>query len=251
MPRRRWEDWERSRLRKLKREEKRRREFERAFGQKSLQAPSVLDGDDGASRMDETASISSYEDDRWGVQIGYYPEAPTNQPPPVGLYSVDARHPADGQAAVVGHSQLEMMLDAGWGDEDDDEKEPVSPRRPQQVYPLADGGPGGNSSSTLVPLPTVSYYSNQSSHEGGRNPSMHSSHSYGSHASSYAPPPTQGSSSPYSETRPLAQTSALDSTWRGHAKKRSGSAAGGPSALSPVSSTFSNQQPQQYNTYRI
>jgi chitin synthase len=32
IPLRRWEDWEKSRLRKLKREEKRRRDFERQFG---------------------------------------------------------------------------------------------------------------------------------------------------------------------------------------------------------------------------
>ena len=36
VPMRRWEDWERSRLRKLKREERRRRDFERAQDRKSV-----------------------------------------------------------------------------------------------------------------------------------------------------------------------------------------------------------------------
>ncbi|GAB1521517.1 Chitin synthase, class 1 [Rhizoctonia solani] len=81
VPLRRWEDWERSRLRKLKREEKRRREMERAYANypgNTLRAENT-EYYDGAS---DTVSVVSSEDDQWGHQIGGYNEASSQYPPP-------------------------------------------------------------------------------------------------------------------------------------------------------------------------
>lgn len=63
VPLRRWEDWERSRLRKFKREEKRKRDFERQFGTRAVHAPSTRDG---GSTYAESETASSYggDDDR-------------------------------------------------------------------------------------------------------------------------------------------------------------------------------------------
>ncbi|CAE6508857.1 unnamed protein product [Rhizoctonia solani] len=82
VPLRRWEDWERSRLRKLKREEKRRREMERTYANypgNTLRADSNTDYYDGGS---DTVSVVSSEDDQWGHQIGGYNEASSAYPPP-------------------------------------------------------------------------------------------------------------------------------------------------------------------------
>ncbi|CUA75425.1 chitin synthase [Rhizoctonia solani] len=82
VPLRRWEDWERSRLRKLKREEKRRREMERAYANypgNTLRADSNTDYYDGGS---DTVSVVSSEEDQWGHQIGGYNETSSIYPPP-------------------------------------------------------------------------------------------------------------------------------------------------------------------------
>ncbi|KDN44452.1 hypothetical protein RSAG8_05499, partial [Rhizoctonia solani AG-8 WAC10335] len=82
VPLRRWEDWERSRLRKLKREERRRRELERTYANypgNTLRADSNNDYYDGGS---DTVSVVSSEDDQWGNQIGGYNEASSAYPPP-------------------------------------------------------------------------------------------------------------------------------------------------------------------------
>ncbi|CAE6440152.1 unnamed protein product [Rhizoctonia solani] len=82
VPLRRWEDWERSRLRKLKREARRRREMERQYANypgNSLRADSNTDYYDGGS---DTVSVVSSEDDQWGHQIGGYNEASSAYPPP-------------------------------------------------------------------------------------------------------------------------------------------------------------------------
>lgn len=72
IPLRRWEDWERSRLRKLRREEKRRRDMERQFG-------SGFHGDElvprgGRTRSEyensDAGSVFSSDDDVWGGEIG-------------------------------------------------------------------------------------------------------------------------------------------------------------------------------------
>jgi chitin synthase len=92
IPLRRWEDWEKSRLRKLKREEKRRKDFERHFGagfhgEESFGNTGTggsSDGGHGApgqgglapwararSEYDSDAgSVFSSDEDVWGGEIG-------------------------------------------------------------------------------------------------------------------------------------------------------------------------------------
>jgi chitin synthase len=140
VPLRRWEDWERSRLRKLKREERRRKDFERAHPSgymagdrdflaapdtRSVYTRSQYDGSD-------TMSLNSSDDDHWGTQIGGYNEHNTQfPPPPVGLIrpeNVD-------RAKVVDGAELEAMLEMGFDDR------PPAPNGTSYVprYQLTDG----------------------------------------------------------------------------------------------------------------
>ncbi|GAA5959739.1 hypothetical protein JCM3765_000086 [Sporobolomyces pararoseus] len=110
VPLRRWEDWERSRVRKFKREEKRRRDFERQFGTRAVHAPST-----GGSTYAESETASSYggdDGDRWGAHLGTYNEDSTgNIPPPVGLYSVEE---GSEDAETIEQHDLDIVLDQGW-----------------------------------------------------------------------------------------------------------------------------------------
>lgn len=120
VPLRRWEDWERSRLRKLKREEKRRREFEKQYGRGFYNDDS---GDTSADQSDNdrlrprpesdswSNTESETEDDRWGMQIGGYDES---RPPPLAI----VRHSlwVDGQEVYLDQQDMEMMLEKGWDD---------------------------------------------------------------------------------------------------------------------------------------
>ena len=118
VPFRRWEDWERSRLRKLRREERRRREVERAFPQGFPSDPNnmlyvrkdILSQYDGS----DTLSVASSDDDAWGVQIGGYNEnSPQYPPPPTGVLM-----PKDellATADTVDANEMEAMLQSGFG----------------------------------------------------------------------------------------------------------------------------------------
>ncbi|TFK75310.1 glycosyltransferase family 2 protein [Pluteus cervinus] len=115
VPMRRWEDWERSRLRKLRREERRRRDFERSHPGGFFAG----DGDylraDARSQYDgsDTVSMMSSDDDHWGGQIGGYNEHNVQYPPPpVGLLL-----PHGGQlqtAQTLNGAELEAMLESGF-----------------------------------------------------------------------------------------------------------------------------------------
>jgi len=127
VPMRRWEDWERSRLRKIKREERRRKEFERlhpngfATDTDMLRAEirSQYDGSD-------TLSLASSDDDQWGSQIGGYNEHNAQYPPPpVGLLVPDH---ALNSAKTLDGAELEAMLEHGF-----DDRPPPLPR-----YQLSD-----------------------------------------------------------------------------------------------------------------
>ncbi|KAF8626869.1 hypothetical protein AX15_004687 [Amanita polypyramis BW_CC] len=124
VPMRRWEDWERSRLRKIRREERRRKEFERMHpsgyvaGGELLTAPDVRSQYDGS----DTFSVASSEDDQWGAQIGGYNEHNAQYPPPpVGLRPLSDGH----NGVTVGGAELKAMLDAGFDDE---------PTPPSSIY---------------------------------------------------------------------------------------------------------------------
>ncbi|CCF50269.1 hypothetical protein NDA11_006698 [Ustilago hordei] len=122
VPLRRWEDWERSRLRKKKREEKRRRELERQFGV-GFHNDNGSDGDQDrkeagmplsrreSDSFSDSVTVSDFDDDKWGHQIGGYDES---LPPPVQI----VRHSvwvAD-QEVIIDTEDMEKMLETGWDD---------------------------------------------------------------------------------------------------------------------------------------
>lgn len=115
VPLRRWEDWERSRLRKLRREEKRRREFERLHGSYMTANGELLTvRSEIHSQYDgsDTMSVTSSEDDHWGSQIGGYNENhPQYPPPPVGLMT----HALPSTESIAA-SEMEAMLERGFDD---------------------------------------------------------------------------------------------------------------------------------------
>jgi len=136
IPMRRWEDWERSRLRKLKREERRRREFERLhpsgyvagdgelLGVRGMDVRSQYDGSD-------TVSVVSSDEDHWGTQIGAYNENHAQYPPPpVGLL---LQHNQLQTAKTVDTAELEAMLEAGFDERANPPASTYSPR-----YQLSD-----------------------------------------------------------------------------------------------------------------
>ncbi|KAG8746974.1 hypothetical protein FRC10_002773 [Ceratobasidium sp. 414] len=116
-PLRRWEDWERSRLRKIKREERRRRELERSYAH--FQNGGLRAEDSYYDGGSDTVSIVSSEDDMWAHQVGGYNEQSSQYPPPPVTL-----HRADGGrgGGMVGKEEMEAMLDGGF-----DSPPPVPP----------------------------------------------------------------------------------------------------------------------------
>ena len=114
---RRWEDWERSRLRKLKREERRRKDFERLHPNGYLASDADMLRADIRSQYDgsDTLSLASSDEDQWGAQIGGYNEHNSQfPPPPVGLVL-----PEDNtlhSAKTLDGAELEAMLEHGFDD---------------------------------------------------------------------------------------------------------------------------------------
>ena len=132
---RRWEDWERSRLRKLKREERRRRDFERAHpsgyiaGDRDfLAAPDTRSQYDGS----DTLSVNSSDDDHWGTQIGGYNEHHSQFPPPPTAFIPLGE--ALQSAKTVDGAELEAMLETGFDDQPSPTNSSYIPR-----YQLTDG----------------------------------------------------------------------------------------------------------------
>ena len=184
VPLRRWEDWERSRLRKLRREEKRRRDFERMHpvgyqpGEGYLGARHEVKSFDGS----DTLSVSSSDDDHWGMQIGGYNEHnPSYPPPPMALHM---KH-ANASGETLAGDQLEAMLEVGF-----------------------DEGLSPNSSATrLAP----------------RHHDRHQLHDTPvTHSNGYtALSRTQSPTTPNTPRRGEAVSSGI-TEWKGHVKKRSG-----------------------------
>ncbi|KAH8924218.1 glycosyltransferase family 2 protein [Atractiella rhizophila] len=167
VPLRRWEDWERTRLRK----EKRKREAEKAFGTKHFHAgvnSEIFEGSQyGGS---DTTSMFSGDEDRWGFQMPIYDQT-GDHPPPVGLYSADNYSQYSRDSDMVKADQMELMMDSGWDDEHENPRQghrgghpnsqgaysdynrdpssmsyPPSPS-PNQYPPQAYFGPNGNNAS--------------------------------------------------------------------------------------------------------
>lgn len=131
---RRWEDWERSRLRKLKREERRRRDFERAHPSGYISGDrDFLVAPDARSQYDgsDTLSLNSSDDDHWGTQIGGYNEHNSQFPPPPAAFIHQGE--ALQLAKTVDGAELEAMLQMGF-----DDRPPPSPSYTPR-YQLSDG----------------------------------------------------------------------------------------------------------------
>lgn len=154
VPLRRWEDWERSRLRKLKRDERRRREFERAHPSGYLVGnreylgvrPDVYSTFEGS----DTFSVASSED-HWGPQIGEYNENNTQYPPPPPALQPIPKYALD-NASTIDERDLEAMLESGWDPSPNASTDHLhlTQPRPSGVTPhsqLADGRMGGSSYS--------------------------------------------------------------------------------------------------------
>ncbi|THH08153.1 hypothetical protein EW145_g2894 [Phellinidium pouzarii] len=159
VPMRRWEDWERSRLRKIKREERRRREMERAFpmGYNSENG-NLSVRSDGASQYDgsDTVSIVSSDDDHWGPQIGAYNENSSAYPPPPAGVLIP-RHDILQSAGTVGAADLEAMLEVGFDDRNPSRQNLLqgssSSSSSLPRYQLSDGaGAAGHPNNTYAPL---------------------------------------------------------------------------------------------------
>lgn len=133
IPMRRWQDWERSRLRKLKREAKRRADFEAQHG------PAFVPGQGGglvrprdealgpqpfyrdSNRTPTSAASSDAETDRWGAEIGGYDET---QRPPNFMSPEQPSHAAnlgaEGTRPVVEGNDMAAMLDnEQWSDDEE------------------------------------------------------------------------------------------------------------------------------------
>lgn len=125
VPLRRWEDWERSRLRKIRRDERRRREMERQFpagystenGNLGVRSQrSSTQRSSSQYEPSDTQSVLSSDDDHWGPQIGGYNENnPAYPPPPTGVLM--PRSEMLSSASTVNASDLEAMLEVGFESE--------------------------------------------------------------------------------------------------------------------------------------
>lgn len=120
VPLRRWEEWERSRLRKLKRDEKRIREMEQAFptGYPSHNRDFTPQHDfDVRSGSSDTLSLASSEEDLWGAQIGGYNENSSAFPPPPPAVGLVAGNPdLMASTTTLGDDDMEALLDSGFDD---------------------------------------------------------------------------------------------------------------------------------------
>lgn len=139
VPLRRWEDWERSRLKRQAREEKRRREMEKQFGggfyndidsqgQHLHPAPALpnhIKGRRGSDSFSDIASSEGGDEDVWGHHIGAFNE---EAPPPLKIQ----RHSVwiDGQEVVVEQDDMEKILNQGWNDDKDGMNRSGPPLRP-------------------------------------------------------------------------------------------------------------------------
>lgn len=216
VPLRRWEDWERSRLRKIRREERRRRDFERQHGGfttgegSSSELLGVSSGSrpfDQRSTFDgsDTVSVASSDDDHWGMQIGEYNENNAKYPPPpVGLHSFPPQSSASQQEKIVDGADLEAMLDQGWEDESQ------TPRA--STDRLAGGGSAGGAGMQNAPRYQLSDRPGLPSHPngGGYAPVGRGGGGY----------PVQSPISPVKPTQGVS--SAVGGDWKTHVKRRSG-----------------------------
>lgn len=162
---RRWEDWERSRIRKLKREAQRKRDLDRSYPgglrpgprgpEQYSMAFSEFDGDN--------SSLAPSEDDRWGAQIGGYNENSSQwAPPPATLALPDTSMLQT--AETLGGAELEAMLERGFDHRENRDSStttgsngPFLDARNQSRFQLSDQGvimPPSNRFDSYAPVST-------------------------------------------------------------------------------------------------
>jgi chitin synthase len=227
VPLRRWEDWERSRLRKTRREEKRRREMARAFPNGYQGSEYLHATGDTQSQYDgsDTVSMVSSEEDHWGGQIGTYNENSSQYPPPPPGLLLPHQEMIT-TAKTVGKDELAAMLESGFDDRPTHDMNASMTALSSTSHLLdPNGAPAGTARYQLSDAPPPPRFN------------------------AYAPAPRQGSPartpprhvvSPTSPMVPVNGTSsAVSGEWRTHAKKRSGGRAeeeggGGYGPLGPL-----------------
>ncbi|KAL5523985.1 CHS1_2 [Sanghuangporus baumii] len=206
VPLRRWEDWERSRLRKIKREERRRRDLERAFPNGYNSYANLGVRSEVSSQYDgsDTVSVTSSEEDVWGPSIGGYNEnSPAYPPPPTGVLL--PRNEVLQSADTVDASDLEAMLEAGFDSDRNVSRQHLIPSSSSSTgslprYQLSDGPTRlGNGNAQYTPVSRT---------EGG-------------------PVHVPAVMSPVTPTGPNAMSSAVGRT-QTHVRQRSGGRGGHP-----------------------
>ncbi|CAO1638081.1 unnamed protein product [Parajaminaea phylloscopi] len=137
VPLRRWEDWERSRVKKEKRMEKRRRDLEAQFGGQFWNDQPHQDSQGHLmpqpSKRESDSFSDSTQEDVWGAQIGVYEEVPPPPPRIVRHTMVIENHD------VLGAGELEAMLEKeGWEDSPPPSAAPTLRKKSQKPgQPLA------------------------------------------------------------------------------------------------------------------
>ncbi|OCB92161.1 glycosyltransferase family 2 protein [Sanghuangporus baumii] len=206
VPLRRWEDWERSRLRKIKREERRRRELDRAFPNGYNSYANLGVRSEVSSQYDgsDTISVTSSEEDVWGPNIGGYNEnSPAYPPLPTGVLL--PRNDVLQSADTVDASDLEAMLESGFDSDRNLSRQHLIPSSSSSTgslprYQLSDGPTRlGNGNAQYSPVSRI---------EGG-------------------PVDVPAVMSPITPTGPNAMSSAVGRT-QTHARQRSGGRGGPP-----------------------
>lgn len=173
VPMRRWEDWERSRLRKIRREEKRRRGLAQAFPN-GYQSNDFLRGDVG-SQYDgsDTVSMASSDEDIWGGQIGTYNENSSQYPaPPPGILL--PHQEMISTAKTVDKHEMAAMLESGFDDRPTQDSNPsLASFSSTSRFLDASGAPAGTARYQLTDAPSSPRLDTQfaSPPRGGTRPS--------------------------------------------------------------------------------
>lgn len=150
IPMRRWNDWERARVRKLQRDERRRRDMEEQYGSKfyndmgNTGLPPIFANPPGRANGALSPSPSVLSEDVWGDQIGAYDES--EAPPALSTTIPDSGR----DTSMLSPDELDTMLDRGWDEELDPHRKRASDEMNQIVLePTEDSDPLAG--QTLLP----------------------------------------------------------------------------------------------------
>ncbi|WFD35809.1 chitin synthase [Malassezia cuniculi] len=175
IPMRRWNEWELSRLRKIERDERRRRDLEERYGAGFYNdMPDTAVNSTVARLRDEDRMLSPIpsvtdSEDAWGDQIGTYDE--TEEPPEL----IGAAIPESGRnTSMLSPDELDAMLDRGWGEDPDgsgkrssDEMDQINLEPSSHTDPLAGRPLLPNNASTSSAIGMVQTHARNRSSYGG------------------------------------------------------------------------------------